>query len=43
LGFNDAQGEVINRFWIVNVKLLLEANSNFKIQIKGDATLVFNT
>jgi PhzF family phenazine biosynthesis protein len=41
--FNGGQGEKINRFGVVNVKVKIENGKPSLIQIKGDATVIFKT
>jgi PhzF family phenazine biosynthesis protein len=41
--FNGGQGEIINRFGIVNVRVKIESNKPSLIQIKGDAVVIFRT
>ena len=41
--FNGIQGEKINRPGTINVKVQIENNLPKLIQIKGDATVIFQT
>ena len=41
--FNGGQGEAINRFGIVNVRVKINNGSPFRVQIKGDAVVIFRT
>jgi PhzF family phenazine biosynthesis protein len=41
--FNAGQGEKMGRFGIISVKVKIENNKPYLIQIKGDAVMVFRT
>ena len=41
--FNGGQGEIINRFGIINVRVKINNGKPILIQIKGDAVVIFRT